>query len=360
MPQAEGAQALLERFARKRDLAGLAPVLARAGALEARLAATGREVRRAQGLRYRMFFEAGGATPNPAARLTRRDLCRFDSVCDHLVVVDRTAPAPDGSPSVVGVYRLLRQDVAARNFGFYSAREFEVEQLIARRPDARLLEVGRACIADTRRGRRVLELLWRGLWAYARHHADRRNDRLREPAWRGPSSARRRRSPGSRRAAAIRPGGLRRARPANSRSTMTARGAASIRVRSFASCRRSSRAIGGSAQRSARSPPWMRASGRLTSLSRCRSVTSRRGTSSILASRRLPSRSPPELRCEGIPFRAEFGYGSRAAGWPMNDAPVAQLDRALPSEGKGQRFESPRARHKINGLGRRSLRARIA
>jgi hypothetical protein len=25
-------------------------------------------------------------------------------------------------------------------------------------------------------------------------------------------------------------------------------------------------------------------------------------------------------------------------------APVAQLDRALPSEGKGQRFESPRAR----------------
>ena len=171
MPQAEGAQALLERFAGKRDLAGLAPVLARAGALEARLAATGREVRRAQGLRYRMFFEAGGATPNPAARLTRRDLCRFDSVCDHLVVVDRTAPAPDGSPSVVGVYRLLRQDVAARNFGFYSAREFEVEQLIARRPEARLLEVGRACIADTRRGRRVLELLWRGLWAYARHHA---------------------------------------------------------------------------------------------------------------------------------------------------------------------------------------------
>jgi hypothetical protein len=32
-------------------------------------------------------------------------------------------------------------------------------------------------------------------------------------------------------------------------------------------------------------------------------------------------------------------------------APVAQLDRALPSEGKGQRFESPRARHTINDLG---------
>ena len=171
MPEAEGARALLQRFGGKRDLAGLGPVLVRAGALEARLAATGKEVRRAQGLRYRIFFEEGGAIPNPAVRLTRRDLCRFDSVCDHLVVVDRTAPARDGSPSVVGVYRLLRQDVAERNFGFYSAREFEVERLIARRPGARHLEVGRACIAETHRGRRVLELLWRGLWAYARHHA---------------------------------------------------------------------------------------------------------------------------------------------------------------------------------------------
>ena len=171
MPRPEVAQAFLQRFARKRDLAGLGPVLAHAGALEARLAATGKEVRRAQGLRYRIFFEEGGAIPNPAVRLTRRDLCRFDSICDHLVVVDRAAPARDGSPSVVGVYQLLRQDVAERNFGFYSAREFEVERLIARRPGARLLEVGRACVAETHRGRRVLELLWRGLWAYARHHA---------------------------------------------------------------------------------------------------------------------------------------------------------------------------------------------
>ena len=30
------------------------------------------------------------------------------------------------------------------------------------------------------------------------------------------------------------------------------------------------------------------------------------------------------------------------------DAPVAQLDRALPSEGRGQRFESSRVRHFLN------------
>jgi L-ornithine Nalpha-acyltransferase len=171
MPEGEGARPFPQRFARKRDLAGLGPVLARAGALEARLAETGKEVRRVQSLRYRVFFEEGGAIPDRAARLTRRDLCRFDGVCDHLVVVDRMAPTRDGSPSVVGAYRLLRQDVAERHFGFYSAREFEVESIIARRPRIRLLEVGRACVAETHRGRRVLELLWRGLWAYARHHA---------------------------------------------------------------------------------------------------------------------------------------------------------------------------------------------
>ena len=145
-------------------------MLARSGALEARLAITRKDVRRAQKLRYRAFFEESGAIPDPTARIIRRDVCPFDAVSDHLIVVDRTLHHRDGSPRFVGVYRLLRQDVAERNFGFYSALEFDVDSLIARRPLTRFLEVGRACIAPTHRGRRVLELLWRGLWAYARHH----------------------------------------------------------------------------------------------------------------------------------------------------------------------------------------------
>lgn len=36
-----------------------------------------------------------------------------------------------------------------------------------------------------------------------------------------------------------------------------------------------------------------------------------------------------------------------------NRAPVAQLDRVLPSEGRGRTFESSRARHKFNGLDRK-------
>ena len=34
------------------------------------------------------------------------------------------------------------------------------------------------------------------------------------------------------------------------------------------------------------------------------------------------------------------------SGYKVLNAPVAQLDRALPSEGRGHRFESSRVRHK--------------
>ncbi len=170
LPRASIPRTPLNRFGQERDLAGLSPALARAGALEARIATSKKEIKRAQRLRYRVFFEEGGAIPDPAARFLRRDLCPFDRVSDHLVVVDESLRERDGSPRLVGAYRLLRQDIAERKFGFYSSREFDVQALVARRPSLRLLEVGRACVAPSHRGKHALDLLWRGLWAYARHH----------------------------------------------------------------------------------------------------------------------------------------------------------------------------------------------
>ena len=171
-PKPEVAGGLLRRLPHEPERAGLDPILARSGALEARLALGKKEVRRAQKLRYRVFFEEGGAVPDPNARVIGRDICRYDRVCDHLIVVDTTL-GQCGSPEVVGACRLLRQDVAERNFGFYSACEFDVAALIARRPTTRFLEVGRACVASSHRGKHALELLWRGLWAYAlRYGAD--------------------------------------------------------------------------------------------------------------------------------------------------------------------------------------------
>lgn len=156
----------------RRDLRGLPESLARAGALELRFAVTKADVEAVQKMRYRVFFEDGGARADPVLRAKRRDDCPYDRLCDHLVVVDHEAPAADGSPApkLVGAYRMLRQDAIASAGEFYAASEFDIAGLIARRPDKRFLELGRSCVLPEYRARRVLELLWRGVWTYVRHH----------------------------------------------------------------------------------------------------------------------------------------------------------------------------------------------
>jgi len=161
----------MSRLALERPVPGGPPrILASAGTLEVRLATTSEEICRAQELRYCVFFQEGGAVADQAARLIGRDVCRFDRVCDHLIVVDNSVARLDGPPAVVGAYRLLRQEVAEVNYGFYSAREFQVGSLIARHPGRRFLELGRSCVARGYRSKRTIELLWRGIWGYASWH----------------------------------------------------------------------------------------------------------------------------------------------------------------------------------------------
>ena len=147
--------------------------LASLGSLEVKLASTRKEVRRAQRLRYKVFFEQGNSVPDRMSALRRRDLCAFDEVCDHLIVVDHDRTrlkAGEWRPTIVGTYRLLRQAVAERRSGFYSAGEFDLAPLLARHPDKRFAELGRACVLPAYRSRRTIELLWRGIWAYTLTH----------------------------------------------------------------------------------------------------------------------------------------------------------------------------------------------
>lgn len=155
-----------------RDLAGLPETLARAGKFELKFAVTRKEIRAVQKMRYRVFFEEGGANADPLARARRLDDCPFDRLCDHLVVVDHAFVTRRCriKPRVVGAYRLLRQDAVAGAEGFYASAEFEIGRVIARHPGKRFLELGRSCVLPEYRAHRVLELLWRGLWAYVRHH----------------------------------------------------------------------------------------------------------------------------------------------------------------------------------------------
>ncbi|KAB2856749.1 MAG: GNAT family N-acetyltransferase [Sphingopyxis terrae] len=159
-------------FKIKKKKSGLDGPLARLGSLEVRLAAGKKDVRKAQRLRFKVFFRKGGAVADAKAAITRRDADRFDKFCDHLIVVDHAARNRFGKikPKVVGAYRLLRSDVAEQKGGFYSAGEYDIQPLLARHKDKRFLELGRSCVLEQYRGKRTIELLWRGILAYVRYH----------------------------------------------------------------------------------------------------------------------------------------------------------------------------------------------
>lgn len=146
------------------------PALGRLGSLEVRLAAGPGEVRRAQRLRYRVFVEEMGAASSRLGTLSRRETDPYDALCDHLLVLDHAAPDERGRPAIVGTYRLLRQERAEAGAGFCTALEYDLAPLLGRHPGRRFLELGRSCVLGPYRGRRTIELLWAGLWAYVRTH----------------------------------------------------------------------------------------------------------------------------------------------------------------------------------------------
>ena len=111
-------------------------IYGRIGSLEVRLARKKSEIRQAQRLRYKVFYEEMSAVPGALAMLSRRDEDAFDPIFDHLLVVDRGDPRSTARrwrrARVVGTYRVLRQEVADLNDGFYTQGEYDIEPLIQR------------------------------------------------------------------------------------------------------------------------------------------------------------------------------------------------------------------------------------
>lgn len=151
------------------DAQGL--TLGRIGSLEVRLARKKSEIKRAQRLRYRVFYKDGLAIADAATMLAQRDKDAYDKICDHLLVIDHAAkPSLSGKLPVVGTYRLLRHDMAMRHGGFYTESEFDLSSMIARHPGLRFLELGRSCVLPQYRTKRTVELLWHGIWSYVRQN----------------------------------------------------------------------------------------------------------------------------------------------------------------------------------------------
>ena len=154
----------LPRFTIGNETPGFAEL--RAGNLGVRLATTQAELEAAQALRYRVFYEEMGAKADAATQAARLDHDEFDSIADHLLVVDHDLG--DGVQSVVGTYRLIRQEAAEAFGGFYSESEYDISAL--KLFPGRKLELGRSCTAPAYRNRMVMQLLWRGIAAYVFHY----------------------------------------------------------------------------------------------------------------------------------------------------------------------------------------------
>ena len=146
----------------------------RIGALEVRIAKRTREVRKAQQLRYQVFYEEMSAIADAQTLASRRDCDPYDAYCDHMLVVDHSSLKRNKlgqlKPEIVGTYRLLRQEVADRHDGFYTAGEFDIQPLIDANPGKRFLELGRSCVLKPYRNKKTVELLWHGIWSYVLMH----------------------------------------------------------------------------------------------------------------------------------------------------------------------------------------------
>ncbi|SOD99188.1 GNAT family N-acetyltransferase [Caenispirillum bisanense] len=137
-----------------------------AGDHEIRVATDDAEIRAAQALRYRIFYDEMGAKPTPEMAELKRDFDEFDAHCDHLLVIDRSRGS--GPEGVIGTYRLTRRSQAAKAGRFYTSDEYDISPIV--NYPGEVMELGRSCVDAAYRSKSTMQLLWRGIAAYVFHH----------------------------------------------------------------------------------------------------------------------------------------------------------------------------------------------
>ncbi len=131
-----------------------------------KLAENEAELVAAQRLRYRVFVQELGAKLDPRSMTAGLERDHFDPYFDHLILLDNRVSDP--MEAVVGVYRLLRSDIAQKQVGFYGANEFDLSKIIHSNRSA--VELGRSCVAPAHRGGLALHMLWNGVADYVLDH----------------------------------------------------------------------------------------------------------------------------------------------------------------------------------------------
>lgn len=110
----------------------------------------------AQRLRYRVFSEEYGC--DLGATVPGLDQDAYDTLCDHLIVTD------SDSGELVATTRILHQDDAKPDDGFYSSGEFDLSAL-EQLPGA-VAELGRTCVHPDYRNGATIALLWSAVAEY--------------------------------------------------------------------------------------------------------------------------------------------------------------------------------------------------
>ena len=115
-------------------------------------ATTTQELKAAFKLRYDVFYNYDKKDG------LRLDMDVYDSICDHLIILDKETNA------VVGTYRMNNSSSLQ---DFYSQSEFDLKSFVL--PYGNFVELGRACIDKNHRSGVVISLLWKGIYFYMRH-----------------------------------------------------------------------------------------------------------------------------------------------------------------------------------------------
>ena len=122
------------------------------------------ELKKAQALRYSVFYNEKKAIPTISKKLLRLDYDNVDKFADHLIVLDNNRKGIENK--IVGTYRLTRGDIAVHFGGFYTSAEFDLSKILNSYNHNQILELGRSCVHQDYRNGTIMNLLWKAIAEY--------------------------------------------------------------------------------------------------------------------------------------------------------------------------------------------------
>ena len=126
------------------------------------------ELKKAQALRYSVFYKEKKAIPTISKKILRLDYDKVDKFADHLIVIDKNRKGIKNK--IVGTYRLIRGDIAAHCGGFYTSSEFDLSKILNSYENNKILELGRSCVHQDYRNGTIMNLLWKAIAEYVKLH----------------------------------------------------------------------------------------------------------------------------------------------------------------------------------------------